>query len=45
VRLPRVGDVAWDARVLTISDPFGNHLRLSEPNDEAFRRKLPRWVK
>jgi catechol 2,3-dioxygenase-like lactoylglutathione lyase family enzyme len=45
VWVPRVEDVAWDARVLTISDPFGNHLRLSEPNDEAFRRKLARWVK
>ncbi|WP_162908083.1 glyoxalase superfamily protein [Allorhizocola rhizosphaerae] len=29
------------SRVLVLSDPFGNHLRLSEPNDKSAH--LPRW--
>jgi catechol 2,3-dioxygenase-like lactoylglutathione lyase family enzyme len=41
---PEVEPAQWDGRVLTIADPFGNHLRFSEPNDAADREGLPRWV-
>ncbi len=42
--VPEIEDVPWDARVLTIADPFGNHLRLSEPKDPASQVDLPHWV-
>jgi hypothetical protein len=41
---PEVEKAQWDGRVLTIADPFGNHLRFSEPNDPAERTGLPRWA-
>jgi uncharacterized glyoxalase superfamily protein PhnB len=44
VWVPDIEDVPWGHRVLTISDPFGNHLRFSEPKDPAARAALPRWV-
>jgi catechol 2,3-dioxygenase-like lactoylglutathione lyase family enzyme len=44
VWVPDIEEVPWDARVLTIPDPFGNHLRFSEPKDRAAQRTLPRWV-
>lgn len=43
--VPPIGEVHWGARVLIIADPFGNHLRLSEPLGPAGRAHLPRWVK
>jgi catechol 2,3-dioxygenase-like lactoylglutathione lyase family enzyme len=43
VWVPELEDVPWGARVLTIADPFGNHLRFNEPNDAAARAGLPRW--
>ena len=42
--VPDIHQVGWDARVLTLPDPFGNHLRLSEPNDKAAHDALPRWT-
>lgn len=42
ISVPEIVDVHWGARVLVISDPFGNHLRLSEPNDKSAH--LPRWT-
>jgi catechol 2,3-dioxygenase-like lactoylglutathione lyase family enzyme len=44
VWVPDIEEVPWGARVLTVPDPFGNHLRLSEPNDPVARRALPRWA-
>jgi uncharacterized glyoxalase superfamily protein PhnB len=44
VWVPDIEDVAWGSRVLTISDPFGNHLRFSEPKDPEAQAVLPRWV-
>jgi hypothetical protein len=44
VWVPRIEDVPW-GRVMVIGDPFGNHLRFSEPVDPARRTGLPRWVK
>jgi hypothetical protein len=41
---PEVEQAQWDGRVLTIADPFGNHLRFSEPNAVGDREGLPRWV-
>jgi uncharacterized glyoxalase superfamily protein PhnB len=29
---PGIEDAPWDARVMEVSDPFGNRLRFSEPN-------------
>lgn len=29
---PAIEDASWDARVMQLTDPFGNRLRLSEPN-------------
>jgi uncharacterized glyoxalase superfamily protein PhnB len=29
---PAIQDAPWDARVMELSDPFGNRLRFSEPN-------------
>jgi catechol 2,3-dioxygenase-like lactoylglutathione lyase family enzyme len=40
---PEIEDAPWAARVLTIGDPFGNHLRFTEPNDPAARGVVPRW--
>jgi catechol 2,3-dioxygenase-like lactoylglutathione lyase family enzyme len=42
--VPPIGEVYWGARVLTIPDPFGNHLRISEPTDPAAHTNLPRWA-
>jgi catechol 2,3-dioxygenase-like lactoylglutathione lyase family enzyme len=42
--VPPVEEVWWGARVLVISDPFGNHLRLSEPKDPAAHAHLPSWA-
>ncbi|HYN94265.1 MAG TPA: glyoxalase superfamily protein [Pilimelia sp.] len=41
---PEVEEAPWNGRVLTIADPFGNHLRFSEPNDPTERAGLPRWA-
>jgi catechol 2,3-dioxygenase-like lactoylglutathione lyase family enzyme len=41
---PEVEKAQWDGRVLTIADPFGNHLRFSEPDDPKERAGLPRWA-
>ncbi|AGZ40638.1 glyoxalase/bleomycin resistance protein/dioxygenase [Actinoplanes friuliensis DSM 7358] len=41
---PEVEKAQWDGRVLTIADPFGNHLRFSEPDDPKQRAGLPRWA-
>jgi uncharacterized glyoxalase superfamily protein PhnB len=45
VWVPDIEDVPWGSRVLTLSDPFGNHLRFSEPKDSAAQAALPRWVR
>jgi hypothetical protein len=44
VGVPPVEEVWWGARVMVVSDPFGNHLRLSEPLDPAGHAHLPRWA-
>jgi hypothetical protein len=41
---PEVEKAQWNGRVLTIADPFGNHLRFSEPDDPRERASLPRWA-
>jgi catechol 2,3-dioxygenase-like lactoylglutathione lyase family enzyme len=41
---PEVEQAQWDGKVLTIADPFGNHLRFSEPTAADERSGLPRWV-
>lgn len=41
--VPGIFESHWGARLLPISDPFGNHLRISEPTDEAGRTHLPDW--
>ncbi|MDG4787368.1 glyoxalase superfamily protein [Micromonospora sp. WMMD1102] len=41
---PQVERAQWDGRVLTVADPFGNHLRFGEPADPAARAGLPRWA-
>jgi uncharacterized glyoxalase superfamily protein PhnB len=41
---PEVEKAQWNGRVLTIADPFGNHLRFSEPDDPKERAGLPRWA-
>jgi hypothetical protein len=40
---PEIEDAPWGARVLTIADPSGNHLRFNEPDDPALKAGLPRW--
>ncbi len=40
---PEIEDAPWDARVLTIGDPFGNHLRFNEPNDPVAQVAVPSW--
>ena len=40
---PEIEDAPWGARVLTVGDPFGNHLRFNEPLDDAERAVLPSW--
>ncbi|MDG4827337.1 glyoxalase superfamily protein [Asanoa sp. WMMD1127] len=40
---PELETAPWGARVLTIADPFGNHLRFNEPTDPAERAALPNW--
>lgn len=44
VWVPDIQEMPWKTRVMTIADPFGNHLRLSEPLDPAARAALPSWV-
>jgi uncharacterized glyoxalase superfamily protein PhnB len=44
IGVPPIEEVWWGARVLVISDPFGNHFRLSEPTDPAGHVHLPRWA-
>ena len=41
---PELEDAPWGARVFTVADPFGNHLRFNEPHDHALRERLPRWA-
>lgn len=43
VWVPDIEDAPWDARVLTLPDPFGNHLRFNEPNDPSTHATLPDW--
>jgi len=43
--VPPILEMHWAARVLILPDPFGNHVRLSEPLDPADRAHLPRWAK
>jgi catechol 2,3-dioxygenase-like lactoylglutathione lyase family enzyme len=45
VWVPEVEPAPWNARTLTLPDPFGNHLRFNEPNDESVRAVLPDWSK
>ena len=42
--VPGIREMHWGARVLTLPDPFGNHLRISEPVDAAAHTHLPRWA-
>jgi len=44
VWMPEIEHAPWDARVLTVADPFGNHLRFTEPNADADRSAVPRWA-
>jgi hypothetical protein len=44
VWVPDVEAVPWGAHTLTIPDPFGNHLRFTEPDDPAEREGLPVWA-
>ena len=41
--VPGITETHWGARVMTLPDPFGNHLRISEPIDEPGRAHLARW--
>jgi catechol 2,3-dioxygenase-like lactoylglutathione lyase family enzyme len=41
--VPPVEEAFWGARVLTIPDPFGNHLRINEPTHPTDLDHLPRW--
>jgi len=41
---PELEAAPWGARVLTLADPFGNHLHFNEPDDVGLRQALPRWV-
>jgi hypothetical protein len=41
--VPPISEAHWGARVLTVPDPFGNHLRISEPTDPAGHTHLPVW--
>lgn len=41
--VPPISVTHWGARVLTMPDPFGNHLRISEPTDPAAHAHLPVW--
>ncbi|MGY1847346.1 glyoxalase superfamily protein [Blastococcus sp. SYSU DS1021] len=43
VWVPEIEEAPWGARVLTLADPFGNHLHLNEPTDAEARRLLPAW--
>jgi hypothetical protein len=43
VWVPEIQTMPWQSRVMTISDPFGNHLRFSEPLSPEARTALPRW--
>lgn len=40
---PEIEEAPWGARVFTVGDPFGNHLRFNEPHDPAAHAELPRW--
>jgi uncharacterized glyoxalase superfamily protein PhnB len=41
---PPIQEFFWGARVLIIRDPFGNHLRISEPTKPEEHADLPRWA-
>jgi hypothetical protein len=41
--VPPIEETHWGARLLTMPDPFGNHLRISEPTDAAAHAHLPNW--
>jgi Glyoxalase superfamily protein len=41
---PEIEHAPWDARVLTVADPFGNHLRFTEPDADEDRHAVPRWA-
>jgi catechol 2,3-dioxygenase-like lactoylglutathione lyase family enzyme len=41
---PELETAPWGARVLTIADPFGNHLRFNEPTDPDERAGLANWA-
>ncbi len=43
VWVPDVEPAPWGARTLTVPDPFGNHLRFTEPDDGALRSTVPDW--
>ncbi|GAA2719489.1 glyoxalase superfamily protein [Cellulomonas aerilata] len=43
VWVPDLEQAPWGARTLTLADPFGNTLRLTEPDDPAERAGLPVW--
>jgi hypothetical protein len=44
VSAPTIEAAQWDARVMTRSDPFGNHFRFNEPNGADLRASLPAWT-
>jgi catechol 2,3-dioxygenase-like lactoylglutathione lyase family enzyme len=44
VWVPEPEEVPWNARLLALTDPFGNTLRLTEPLDAADRSGLPDWA-
>jgi uncharacterized glyoxalase superfamily protein PhnB len=35
---PDIAEAPWDARVMEVTDPFGNRLRFSEPNQRSGKR-------
>jgi hypothetical protein len=41
---PDVEKAQWNGHVLTIADPFGDHLRFGEPGDQKERSGRPRWA-
>ena len=40
---PTIEPAPWDARVMTLADPFGNHFHFNEPNETSLRQGLPTW--
>ncbi len=43
VWVPEPEEVPWGARLLTLTAPFGNTLRLTEPLEPTEREGLPDW--